>query len=99
MRLCIASEVLPHFEILVFEPGEQQAARLHGLYRIDFRLSTLSSHVGRREAVTLPAVVPAQAGDPYAAARRVAGPAITETLVIMGPRLRGGTTPDRPKRL
>src|SRR5262249_9890466 len=30
-----------------------------------------------------------EGGDPYAAARRVAGRAIAETLVVMGPRLRG----------
>src|SRR5262245_38969866 len=36
-----------------------------------------------------PAVVPAQAGTHTPQHRDVAGPAITETMVVMGPRLRG----------
>jgi hypothetical protein len=37
----------------------------------------------------LSAVVPAQAGTHTPQQGDVAGPAITETLVVMGPRLRG----------
>src|SRR5215471_12635836 len=37
----------------------------------------------------IPRCRPRAGGDPYAAARRCGRAAITETLVVMGPRLRG----------